>query len=166
MDCSTPGSSVHGNLQGKILEWVAIFSRGSSWPRDQTCVYYVSCLAGRFFYPLSHWGSPPSIICCSKTTIKKQVITMYSWKLCPSWARWFVVWGLRWAIARDSHSLHSSSSLIQFPLPWPNEMVADTWHCAGKRLWEDPFIEWSYASLRHDKKWQLTPVFLLGKFHG
>ena len=36
MDCSPPGSSVHGVLQAKILEWVAISSsRGSSWPRDQ-----------------------------------------------------------------------------------------------------------------------------------
>ena len=37
MDCSLPGSSVHGILQAKILEWVAIpYSRGSSQPRDQT----------------------------------------------------------------------------------------------------------------------------------
>ena len=39
MDCSPPGSSVHGILQARILEWVAIsFSRGSSWPRDWTQV--------------------------------------------------------------------------------------------------------------------------------
>jgi len=37
MDCSPPGSSVHGILQARILEWVAVpFSRGSSQPRDQT----------------------------------------------------------------------------------------------------------------------------------
>ena len=37
MDCSLPGSSVQGILQARTLEWVAIsFSRGSSWPRDQT----------------------------------------------------------------------------------------------------------------------------------
>ena len=37
MDCSPPGSSVHGNFQARILEWVAIsYSRGSSPPRDQT----------------------------------------------------------------------------------------------------------------------------------
>ena len=47
MDCSPPGSSVHGILQVRILEWVAIpFSRESSWPRDWTCV---SPIAGRFF---------------------------------------------------------------------------------------------------------------------
>ena len=39
MVCSPPGSSVHGILQVRILEWVAIsFSRGSSQPRDQTQV--------------------------------------------------------------------------------------------------------------------------------
>ena len=44
-DCSLSGSSIHGILQERILEWVAIsFSRGSSWPRDQT---QVSSIAGR-----------------------------------------------------------------------------------------------------------------------
>ena len=47
MDCRSPDSSVHGILQARILEWVAIpFSRGSSQPRDRT---QVSCTAGRFF---------------------------------------------------------------------------------------------------------------------
>ena len=39
MDYSLPGSSVHGVLQARIQEWVAIpFSRDSSQPRDQTCI--------------------------------------------------------------------------------------------------------------------------------
>ena len=39
VDCSPPSSSVHGILQARILEWVAIsFSRGSSRPRDRTRV--------------------------------------------------------------------------------------------------------------------------------
>ena len=47
MDCSPPGSSVHGIFQARILEWVAIsFSRGSSQPRDQT---RVSRIVGRRF---------------------------------------------------------------------------------------------------------------------
>ena len=47
MDCNPPGSSVHGILQARILEWVAMtFSRGSSWFRDWT---RVSHIAGRFF---------------------------------------------------------------------------------------------------------------------
>ena len=56
---SLPGSSAHGILQARILEWVAIpFSRGSSQTRDRI---WVSCLAGRFF-PIwvtseAHWAS-------------------------------------------------------------------------------------------------------------
>ena len=51
MDCSLPGSSVHGILQARILEWVAIsFSRESSWSGDRT---YVSCIAGRLFTNLA-----------------------------------------------------------------------------------------------------------------
>ena len=47
VDCSPPGSSVHGILQARILEWVAIsFCRGSSRPRDRR---QVSCIAGGFF---------------------------------------------------------------------------------------------------------------------
>ena len=47
MDCSPPGSSVHGILQARILEWVAMpSSRGSSLPRDWT---QVSCTSGGFF---------------------------------------------------------------------------------------------------------------------
>ena len=45
VDCSPPGVSVHGILQARILEWVAMpSSRGSSRPRDQTCVSYVFCI--------------------------------------------------------------------------------------------------------------------------
>jgi len=47
VDCSSSGLSVHGILQARILEWVAIpFPRGSSRPRNQT---HVSCIAGKFF---------------------------------------------------------------------------------------------------------------------
>ena len=66
MDCSPPGSSVHGILQASTLEWVAIpFSRGSSWPRDWTWASYVSCI-GRwvFFITRSTWvPALVSLIC-------------------------------------------------------------------------------------------------------
>ena len=55
MDCSPPGSSLHGISQARLLEWVAIsFCRGSSRPRDQPMS---SALAGGYL-PLSHLGSP------------------------------------------------------------------------------------------------------------
>ena len=47
MDCRPPGSSVHGILQARTLERIAIsFSRASSQPKDRT---QVSCITGRFF---------------------------------------------------------------------------------------------------------------------
>ena len=58
IDCSLPGFSVRGILQGRILEWVAIpFRRGSSQPRDQT---WVSCIAGRFF---TFWAKNKKELC-------------------------------------------------------------------------------------------------------
>ena len=49
MDCSLPGSSVHGILQARILEWIAMpSSRGSSWPRNGTCIMSPA-VAGGFF---------------------------------------------------------------------------------------------------------------------
>ena len=50
MDCSPPGSSVHWISQARILEWVAIsYSRGSSQPRDQICIFWVLELASILF---------------------------------------------------------------------------------------------------------------------
>ena len=52
MGCSPPSSSVHGIFQARILEWVVMPSfRGSSWPRDQTCI---SCIGTQVLY---HWDS-------------------------------------------------------------------------------------------------------------
>ena len=57
-DCSSPGSSVHVISQARILEWVAIFfSRGSSQPRDRTCIFYVSCIGRWVLYHLGHLRS-------------------------------------------------------------------------------------------------------------
>ena len=67
MGCSLPGFFVHGILQARILEWVAMpSSRGSSWPRDQTCISYIPCIDRQFFFfffvcLFYHWwylGSP------------------------------------------------------------------------------------------------------------
>ena len=58
MDCSLPGSSLHGILQARVLEWVAIsFSRGSSWSRDRT---WVSCIPGRRF---NLWATREARMC-------------------------------------------------------------------------------------------------------
>ena len=53
MDCSPPGSSVHGIFQARILECVAISSsRGSSRPKDQICIFSVSCIGRHILYQI------------------------------------------------------------------------------------------------------------------
>ena len=69
--CCLPGSCVHGILQARILEWVAIpLSRGSSQPRDWT---WVSHIAGRFF-------------------------TIWATREAPLWSNWYFYYILTWAI--------------------------------------------------------------------
>ena len=79
MDHGPPGSSVHGILQARVLEWVAMpSSRGSSPLRVQTCIPYSSCIAGGFFpsgKPLdAAWG-----------TRKKSHLIMVSWYMIQVW---------------------------------------------------------------------------------
>ena len=76
MDCSPPGSSVHGILQARTLEWVVIpFSRGSSWPRDQNCASNDSCKDNWVLNHERHLGGPS----------------------CGCTEKWFwVLWWLRW----------------------------------------------------------------------
>ena len=92
LDYSPPGSSVHGALQARVPQWVAIpFSRGSSWLRDGT---QVSCLAGRFHHP-SHQGSPFHSILQSFSNIGGNIKIYiypcnksYSWQSCSTcWIR-------------------------------------------------------------------------------
>ena len=58
MDCSLPGSSVHGIFQARILEWVAIsFSRGPSQPRDPTQVACVSYIGRQILHASATWDT-------------------------------------------------------------------------------------------------------------
>ena len=51
VSCCPPGSSVHGILQARILGFVAVTSsRGSSQPRDQTCMSYVPYIGSQGLY--------------------------------------------------------------------------------------------------------------------
>ena len=66
MDYSLPGSSVHGILQPRILEWVAVpFFRESSQPRDRI---KISCIVGRFF-----------IVCATREAQEYPFFRGYSW---------------------------------------------------------------------------------------
>ena len=71
MDCSLPGSSVHGTVQARILEWVAMpSSRGSSWPRDGT---WISCIVGWF---LTVWTTRETLQGNTKELV---LVVLFSW---------------------------------------------------------------------------------------
>ena len=66
MDCSPPGSSVHGILQARILEWAAISSsRGSFQPRDRMCLLCLLHWQANSL-PLSHLGIPTTQAVCDR----------------------------------------------------------------------------------------------------
>ena len=80
MDYSPSSSSVHGILQARIPEWVAIpFSRGSSWPRDWS---QVSCTAGRFF---TVWAT--------RETPSSSSLRIKSLNYSREWGNWGVIKG-------------------------------------------------------------------------
>ena len=95
MDCSPPASSVHGIVQGRILEWVAIsFSKGSSWriePESLTS----PVLAGGFFTTSVTWEPQPPCTCGLKKNSQPK-----------SWELYFI----RWLIFRTSNPWDSISS--------------------------------------------------------
>ena len=72
MDCSLPGSSVHGIFLARILEWVVMpSSRGSSQPRDRTCFSWVSCIGRCILY---RWADWEAIIYVERVCNPKRVI--------------------------------------------------------------------------------------------
>ena len=101
IDCSLPGSSVHGTFQAKILEWVTIsFSRGSSDPGIESASLMSPVLTGGFFTTSSTWESPcTQPINSSPNSNLKRCIPMFitalltivkTWKQpkCPSKDEW------------------------------------------------------------------------------
>ena len=93
-DWRPPGSSVHGILQARILEWVAIpFSRISSWSRDQT---QISCVAGRFFSCLSYRKTMCWIV-KEKLFVLRSTFLLETGGLSHSaHSLWILVWTEKW----------------------------------------------------------------------
>ena len=93
MDCSPPGSCVHGIPQARILEWVAISSsRGFSWPRYRTHTSFVSCI-GR--HVLNHVppGKPWSSVSCSTKLIESKPLRgLLEALIYSQWVRLLTVW--------------------------------------------------------------------------
>ena len=80
VDCSLPGSTVHGIFPSRILEWVAIpFSRGFSWSRDWTCISFI---AGRVF-TTEPPGSTPLVLLQTKST--ESAVHIFLVCLCASY---------------------------------------------------------------------------------
>ena len=77
MDCSPPGSSIHGIFQARILEWVAMpFSRGSPWPRDWTPHLLHLLLWQADTLPTAPLGKPircMKSMLCMYTLMKKKI---------------------------------------------------------------------------------------------
>ena len=79
MDCSPPGSSVHGILQARILQWVVISSSmRSSQPRDQTCVFWGSYIAEELITtePPGKPKSKADNCKCDKVIFQRQKISL------------------------------------------------------------------------------------------
>ena len=96
MDCSPPGSSVHGVLQARLLEWVAIsLSRGSSRPRDWT---HVSC-SGRCI--LYHWAT---------REILSEEQGQGIFYINTFWPQWMDASFIRWRNLRDNNITYGGNA--------------------------------------------------------
>ena len=86
MDCSLPGSSVHGISQARILEWVAFsYSRRSSRPRDQSSSlshWQADSL------PMSHQGSPFPLFCSTAKCQNTPNLSLAYLDSCTSYSSW------------------------------------------------------------------------------
>ena len=129
MDCSPPGSSVHGILQARILEWVAIsFFRGSPLSRDWT---QVSCIAGRHFnlwatreVHLLFKDSNDSIgIFCLQTNFKDNIVMKWirqesSTGYVRSWGGWVVTDEIHLAFSWVSLKKKKEYYQSNYKFPW------------------------------------------------
>ena len=142
MVSSLPGSSVHGILQARILEWVA-FPRRSSWPRDRT---QVSCIAGRFF---TIWAMREAQI--SRLNSSGRELRSLFW-IAHCWL---------WEKAMAPHS-----STVARKISWMEE-PGRLQSMGSLRVRHDWAISLSLSTLMHwRRKLQPTPVFLPGESHG
>ena len=99
MECSLPGTPVHGILQARILKWMAMpSSRGSSQPRDRTCISYVSCIGRWVLYHQCHLGSPHTSLCFPKS------IHLKIWQ---TWTKQLAVWVVKLKVLQKQFPITS-----------------------------------------------------------
>ena len=95
LDCSLPGSSVHGISQTRIVEWIVIsFSRGSFWPRDWTSV---SCIGRRILNQWATWEAQihSYIIPCQFTNIISGSFLSYVKRSKQKYKPTYHLWNIR-----------------------------------------------------------------------
>ena len=114
MDSSPPGASVHGILQSRILERVAIpFSRGSSWPKDWT---WVSLIMGRLITLWATWEAQsrvPEELLCSVISVSGGEICTWEGTLNIAWT---LTWKLYfWDLLVSSTWFHENNNLMHIP---------------------------------------------------
>ena len=115
MDCSLPGSSVHGILQARKLEWVAmLFSRGSSWPRNWTLVAHI---AGRFFTVWATREAPQCWLLCYWFIFQSSL-----WETRGERGCFWLGWPRKWGTWTNMFIWRFHINLILFPAlnlsPW------------------------------------------------
>ena len=147
MDYSLPGSSVHGILQTIILEWVSIpFSRGSSWPRNQT---WVSCIAGGFFAMWAIRETQPTVIPIVIYIRKETELSSVQWQLKKGEVL------VSSELVKDGHSVPLRRTMILKMLAiWP-EICKKSSHSLHSRLpsprgvdgWWLALLEWKPSGL-------------------
>ena len=149
MDCSLPGSSVHGIFQARVLEWVAIsFSRGSSWPRDRTLV---SCIACRCF---TVWAT-------REAQIQKITYLLFTYKYWKLHIKIYVLF-----IFIREKAMAPDSSILAWKIPWTEE-PGGLQSMGSLRVDHDWVTSLSLFTFMHwRRKWQPTPVFLPGESQG
>ena len=110
MDCSPPGSSVHGISQARILEWVAMpFTGGSSWSRDQT---HISCIGRCILCHWATWEAPSDSWWHSFSTLVSAV---------DNWAgSFFFRWGWGASLCLRGCIAASQASTSQMPVKLPH----------------------------------------------
>ena len=161
MDCDPSGSSVHGILQARILEWVAMSSaRRSSWARDRTQSSVSPALAGGFFTTVPP-GKPNKL--CIRS---KYFIIPMSGVTC--WSQFNEVLGRIIKILANTmeKAMAPHSSTLAWKLPWTEE-PGGLQSMGSQRVGHDWGTSLSLSAFMHwRRKWQPTPVFLPGESQG
>ena len=156
MDCSPPGSSVHGIFQARTLEWVAIsFSRRSSRPRDWTRISCVSCIGRKILYHWATWEAHNNMDrFCKHYTEENKPDTKSTCSFGPIYIKF------------SEKAMAPHSSTLAWKIPWTEEparlqSMGSLWvgHDWVTSLSLFTFMHWR-------RKWQPTPVFLPGESQG